>query len=176
LDVQRSGPNRTIEECGIFPFDSPAQCEIFTVGGAATLPMIARKPPSNRIRQARRSAKLSQGELAARLGVYRSVVTQWESTEGTHPTMEHLAQIAIATGASFEWLGTGRGRMKFTSDLVDEESLVDVHFAAQDESEVCVLVGLRKLEFGHVQAVIDLIELLGQHKALKLKRKVAYSR
>lgn len=138
--------------------------------------MIARKPPSNRIRQARRSAKLSQVELATRLGVYRSAVAQWESAGGTHPTMEHLAQIAIATGTSLEWLGTGRGRMKFVSDLVEEAPLVAVEFAAQDESEARVLVGLRKLEFAHVLAVIDLIESLGQTKALKLKRKVTYSR
>lgn len=136
-----------------------------------------RGPPSNRVRQARRSARLSQLKLASLLGVHRSAVSQWESSAGTRPTVEHLAQIAVATGVNFEWIATGRGRMRFSSDLLGEETpVVVVEYAAQDEMEARVLVGLRKLDGAHVEAVLDLVESLGRSQSLKLKRRVAYSR
>lgn len=64
-----------------------------------------------RIRQARRSADLTQDALARHLDVNRSAVAQWERKEGCRPTSENLARIAMATHVSFEWLATGRGRM-----------------------------------------------------------------
>ena len=64
-----------------------------------------------RIRQARRSADLTQDGLARHLDVNRSAVAQWERKEGCRPTSENLARIAMATHVSYEWLATGRGRM-----------------------------------------------------------------
>lgn len=62
-----------------------------------------------RIRKARPAAQLTQAELARRIGVKRSAVTQREHPLGTSPSMHHLIQIAIETGTCVEWLGTGRG-------------------------------------------------------------------
>lgn len=62
-----------------------------------------------RIRRARTQTGLSQSELARRVGVKRSAVTQWEHPRGTTPSVEHLIQIARETGTRFEWLATGRG-------------------------------------------------------------------
>ena len=67
---------------------------------------------SGRIRKARNLATLSQAELARRIGVKRSAVTQWEHPNGTTPSVEHLIQIAMETGTQFEWLATGRGPMR----------------------------------------------------------------
>ena len=64
-----------------------------------------------RIRQARRSANLTQSALAADLGLNRSAVAQWERPEGCRPTSQNLARIALVTHVSFEWLATGRGKM-----------------------------------------------------------------
>jgi transcriptional regulator with XRE-family HTH domain len=64
-----------------------------------------------RIRRARAGAKLSQAELARRVGVKRSAVTQWEHPAGTVPSMPHLLRIAIETGTCVEWLATARGPM-----------------------------------------------------------------
>lgn len=65
---------------------------------------------SVRILSARAEAKLTQTQLAERLGVNRSAVAQWERAQGgTNPSMAHLTQIADITGVGFEWLATGRG-------------------------------------------------------------------
>ena len=65
-----------------------------------------------RIRRARTAAKLSQAELARRVGVKRSAVTQWEHPAGTVPSMPHLLRIAIETATCGEWLATARGPMQ----------------------------------------------------------------
>lgn len=64
-----------------------------------------------RIRVARRRAGISQVDLAAQVGVGRSAVANWESAQSqTAPSAERLQGIAMATGVSYEWLATGRGR------------------------------------------------------------------
>ena len=62
-----------------------------------------------RIQQARARKKMCQADLARRLGVGRSAVANWESGSGTRPTLENLAQIALATDCGMDWLATGRG-------------------------------------------------------------------
>ena len=62
-----------------------------------------------RIKLARSSAKLTQAQLASRLGVHVSAVGHWEVPEGTAPTWHHLYEIASVTGCSVEWLATGTG-------------------------------------------------------------------
>ena len=64
-----------------------------------------------RIRRARRKSGLSQAALADRLKVQRSAVSNWESASEIQPSLQNLVAIAKACGVSFEWLGTGRGRM-----------------------------------------------------------------
>jgi transcriptional regulator with XRE-family HTH domain len=64
---------------------------------------------SDRIRLARKAAKLSQAALAAHTAVTPSAAAQWEHPLGTRPNIENLQGIASATGASFEWLATGHG-------------------------------------------------------------------
>lgn len=97
----------------------------------------------DRMRRARLLAKLSQKELAAKIGVQRSAVAQWEKTGGSMPSMSHLIDIALATGVTLEWLGTGRGPIK-----VDEETwtpAVQSLDYAQDETEYQCLQDLRRL-------------------------------
>ena len=136
------------------------------------------KDTNNRIRQARRHAKLSQQLLATRVGVHRSAVAQWEQPEGSHPTVENLARLAITTSVSFEWLATGRGRMKYASDLRpgDETPAVLLEYSAQSETEVRALTAMRKLGFRAQVAIVDMMEALALGHALKLGRKAPYSR
>src|SRR3546814_2412575 len=80
---------------------------------------------AQRIRRARRSAGLSQAQLAAELGVQRSAVSHWEAQRGK-PSMNHMRQLALLTGAQFEWLATGRGPMTpSTESLLDSVAAVD---------------------------------------------------
>ena len=65
-----------------------------------------------RIRRARMLTGLSQAELAAKLDLSRSAISQWERFTGTKPNIEHLGLLATLCKVQFEWLSTGRGPMK----------------------------------------------------------------
>lgn len=73
-----------------------------------------------RIRLAREAVVMTKSELARRVGVHPSACIQWESEGGTHPKVEHLAQVAMVLDVRFEWLATGRGEMRY-SPAVHEE-------------------------------------------------------
>jgi transcriptional regulator with XRE-family HTH domain len=137
----------------------------------------AMKSSGNRIRQARRGAKLSQKELALLVGVHRSAVSQWEQPAGSMPTLENLARIAVTTSVQFEWLATGRGRMKYVSDLTNDETpALLLEYCAQGEVEVRALAALRKLDYTDGFAFVAMLEALADNRLVKLKRKSAYSR
>ena len=53
----------------------------------------------NAITRLRTSVGLSQSELAARLGVTQSAVSQWETGE-THPTFEKMSTLTKILGCS----------------------------------------------------------------------------
>lgn len=94
-----------------------------------------------RIRRARALAGLTQQGLAERIGVQRGAVAQWESPTGCMPSMDHLVAIAVTTGTSLEWLGTGRGEPR--KGL--EEVPAGADHIAQDETEVQCLRSLRRM-------------------------------
>ncbi len=63
---------------------------------------------SDRIRQARISAGLTQTDLAGRLGVTQSTVNRWEG--GRHdPSREMANRISEALGVTMQWLELGEG-------------------------------------------------------------------
>jgi transcriptional regulator with XRE-family HTH domain len=101
---------------------------------------------SDRIRMARSAAKLSQAELATRVGVTPGAVAQWESPSGTKPGTERLEAIATVTGAVFEWLAIGKGdprrRRKTRDDSTPALTLGDF---AQDFTEEVLLDRFRRL-------------------------------
>ena len=131
------------------------------------------KIAANRVRQARRHANLSQQQLATLIGVHRSAVAQWEQPGGSHPTVENLARLAAVTAVQFEWLATGRGRMKFVSDLIpgEETPAVLIDYAAHSETEARALVALRHLDTSSALAIVEMIAALAKTQRLKLKRR-----
>lgn len=108
-----------------------------------------------RIRQARIRARLTQSELARRVSVQRSAVTQWERNDGTHPSIDHLAQIACETNSHFEWLATGRGPSH--SEHLEQETLV-IEDIARDEVESRALIALRRMKRKR-EPMVKLLEL-----------------
>lgn len=136
------------------------------------------KDLNNRVRQARRQSGLTQVALAAKVGVSRSAVAQWEQEDGAHPTVENFARIAMSTSVNFEWLTTGRGRMNYRSDILpgEETPVVLLEHSAQSETEVRALAALRKLEFCSLLAIVDMVEALGHARQLKLNRRTPYSK
>lgn len=112
-----------------------------------------------RIRRARRKVGMSQAALAERLHVRRSAVSNWESANDVHPSMQNLIAIARACEVSLEWLGTGRGAMASDpAGLADvpaaHAELVDAH------DERTLLAGFRNLPRRSQQAVLELVEIL----------------
>ncbi len=109
-----------------------------------------------RIRRCRTVCGLSQAALGARLGVRRSAVAQWESTNGTSPSLQHLSQLATVTGVCFEWLATGRGPMQPEAGVV--EPTVTVGDFAKDEIESRVLSSIRLLSYRHRLMACRIVE------------------
>ncbi|MEM9232844.1 MAG: helix-turn-helix transcriptional regulator [Pseudomonadota bacterium] len=68
-----------------------------------------------RIRQARKELGLSQGDLAARLGVSQPTVANWESNVH-NPRQLMLAKIGDALEASLGWLAGGNAVERLTPD------------------------------------------------------------
>lgn len=113
---------------------------------------------SLRIRRARRLAAVTQSELARRIGVQRSAVTQWENAGGTTPSVVHLAQIACEMRVCFEWLATGRGPARPEEGAFDDAAMLQDF--AFDEVESRVLIGLRRLSRRRRDAIVKIVELL----------------
>lgn len=110
----------------------------------------------DRIRRARTMARLTQQELADRIGVHRSAVTQWESYSGSAPSMDHLIQIALHTGLALEWIGTGRGSphaagTQPTSSRIEQ---------AQDELEAECLRSLRLMPRRLQERVVSMLSMM----------------
>ena len=115
-----------------------------------------------RLRKARLHARLTQGDIAAAAGVSRNAVTHWEHPEGTTPTLSHLSSVAQATGVSFEWLCTGRGRMLFQAEGDTEDAAMILRYCAQDETEERILLELRRLSYAQVLAISTLVSSLAE--------------
>lgn len=115
---------------------------------------------SSRVRRARTIASLSQGELARRVGVQRSAVTQWEQQGGTLPNVEHLMKIAQETGVFFEWLATGRGPCR--PDEGELTPAVVVSEYAKDDFETHALLHLRRLSVPRKKTAIEILEILSR--------------
>ncbi|MCY7355855.1 MAG: helix-turn-helix domain-containing protein [Lysobacter sp.] len=113
---------------------------------------------SSRIRRARTLATMTQSELAHRVGVNRSAVTQWERSGGTTPSVDHLARIACETAVCFEWLATGRGASQPESGAF--ETALMVQDFARDEWESRVLSGMRRLSGRKKEVATLIVELL----------------
>jgi transcriptional regulator with XRE-family HTH domain len=115
---------------------------------------------SLRIRKARGIATLSQAELALRVGVKRSAVTQWEHPAGTKPSVDHMIQIALVTGVAFEWLATGRGPTHSnTAELVPPMVMDDF---ARDEHESQALNYLRHFSPSKRRMALEILAVMSR--------------
>lgn len=61
-----------------------------------------------RIAAARRASKLSQHDLAARLGTHATTISKWERDEMA-PRVAVIVSLATECGVHFEWLALGTG-------------------------------------------------------------------
>ena len=104
------------------------------------------KTQSDRIKQARKDAGLSQSDLSTKVGVSRVAITQWENNPSIKIAGENLTRLCAALGVSAEWLLYGR-----------EKGVVpDARIIEADESE-------------------SFVSLLAHRKAGPAKNKADYS-
>lgn len=66
---------------------------------------------ADRIRVARRRARLSQTQAAIAIGVHRGTFAHWERGGGHLPNAANVIQLAKTLKVSHDWLMTGRGSM-----------------------------------------------------------------
>ena len=115
-------------------------------------------PMTSRIRRARALSSITQADLARRLSVKRSAVSQWETASGTTPSLIHLTQVACETGVCFEWLATGRGPVRPDPGAFDSPVIFEDF--AQDDLESRGLTALRRLSRNQKNIAVSIIELL----------------
>jgi len=101
---------------------------------------------------------MSQTQLAVETGVKRSAVAQWERRGGTHPSVSHLAHVAVSTRVRFEWLATGRGICKANGEELTVSTPAQDY--VRDDLESNVLSLLRRLPPRKRQVAQSIIEML----------------
>ena len=112
-----------------------------------------------RIRRARRRAELSQAELARRIKVQRSAVSNWESASEILPSMQNLVGIAKVCKVSLEWLGTGRGGMSKDPEVLADIAAADAELVDAHE-ERDLLAAFRNLPRRSQHLVIELVQAM----------------
>lgn len=93
-----------------------------------------------RIKKFRQLRGSSQKELADKIGVTSSAISQYESTSSfnSEPSVKNLRKIAEEFNISFEWLATGRG----LQDI--EEYLIDVTDVYENKGDLVLLTEEQK--------------------------------
>ncbi len=118
-----------------------------------------------RIKKAREAAGLSKSELARRLGVHPSTCIQWESEGGTRPSMQRLIDAAVVLGVSLEWLGTGRGEMRYGHVATEPAEIYGSRTPLLSSDEYQLITLYRALAPKKRKALLDLLRQNPQHKS-----------
>jgi transcriptional regulator with XRE-family HTH domain len=105
--------------------------------------------------------------LAGAVGVQRSAVSHWESTQPKNPSVSHLRDVARITGVQFEWLATGRGAMALCNDVRLESVPTADALLVDEPIELRLLRAFRAVSG---QSRVSLVELSEQLAAGRLGR------
>jgi transcriptional regulator with XRE-family HTH domain len=125
--------------------------------------------PQERIRFARRTAGLSQNQLAQSVGVQRSAVSHWEAPHGKNPSVSHLRQVALVTGLQFEWLATGRGDMSLSRDAQLDSIATAEAMLVEDPLEFRLLIAFRDAPLRARLSLLEVIEALAAQRTGRSK-------
>lgn len=120
--------------------------------------------PQERIRLARRTAGLSQNQLALSVGVQRSAVSHWEAPHGKNPSVSHLRQVALVTGLQFEWLATGRGDMSLSKDAQLDSIATAEALLVEDPLEFRLLHAFRDAPLRARLSLLEVMESLASQR------------
>ena len=131
--------------------------------------------PQSRIRLARRHAGMSQLQLASIIGVQRSAVSHWESTQAKNPSVEHLRQLAVLTGVQFEWLVTGRGGMALSHEVRMDSVPAAEALLIDEPIELRLLHAFREVSAQSRVSLVDIIEQLASQRTGRSRDSMARS-
>lgn len=117
-----------------------------------------------RIRLARRHAGLSQASLGGAIGVQRSAVSHWEASQGKHPSVDHLRQLALVAGVQFEWLATGRGKMTLSEDTALDSVAAAQGQLIDDPMEMRLIAAFREVPARARAPLVEVAEQLAKSR------------
>ena len=126
--------------------------------------------PQERIRLARRSAGLSQNQLAKMVGVQRSAVSHWEAPNGKSPSVAHLREVALATSSQFEWLATGRGSMTLLKETALDSTATAEAILVEDPTEFRLVLAFREAPLRARVAMLEVMEALATQRTGRTRR------
>lgn len=95
---------------------------------------------ANRIRELRKSKHWSQAQLAEKLHVHQTAISQWESGR-TEPDMDKLLALADLFGVSVDWL---IGVTDDSTDAVTDDELMQMREDMRRNPELRTLFSLTK--------------------------------
>jgi transcriptional regulator with XRE-family HTH domain len=113
-----------------------------------------------RIKTLRKAEKLSQGELAKKIGVAQSLIAYLESGNGTGTT--HIASIARALNVDAHWLETGEG-----SQTLNFTRPTEITKTYRKEIEEVIKLMEAADDRGCQKALIAVMDALDAHRAWK---------
>ncbi|SMF53056.1 helix-turn-helix domain-containing protein [Pseudogulbenkiania subflava] len=113
----------------------------------------------HRIRESRDGKRLSQGELARRVGVSQPAISDWENGK-TEPSVDNMRTLAVELGVWFEWLATGRGLREYQG-LAQEQPMEYRVQPALPEDEQTLQAIYRKLSPARKEALLDFLKRWG---------------
>lgn len=97
-----------------------------------------------RVRQARKEKRMSQGELAAKVGIKQPTLSELEN--GDSGSSSYLPSIASILGVSALWLQTGKGQRESNAEQKDDavellkiSELVALYVQATDSGRELIL-------------------------------------
>lgn len=120
--------------------------------------------PQERIRFARRTAGLSQAQLAEAVGVQRSAVSHWEAPHGKNPSVSHLREVALVTGLQFEWMATGRGDMSLSREAQLDSIATAEALLVEDPLEFRLLHAFRDAPLRARLSLLEVMEALASQR------------
>ncbi|WP_162457164.1 helix-turn-helix transcriptional regulator [Pseudoxanthomonas kalamensis] len=129
--------------------------------------------PQERIRLARRTAGMSQQQLAREIGVQRSAVSHWESAQGGNPSLSHLREVAVVTHTQFEWLATGRGSMSLPRETALDSVAAAQALLVEDPLEFRLVSAFRDAPLQARMALLEVMETLARQRLGRSKRTAA---
>ena len=125
--------------------------------------------PQQRIRLARRTAGMSQNQLAQAVGVQRSAVSHWEAPKGKNPNVSHLREVAQVTGIQFEWLVTGRGDMGLSKDTQLDSIATAEALLVENPLEFRLVQAFREVPLRARLSLLEVMEELASQRTGRAK-------